>query len=182
MEEKAYVSKFLMNDYQESDDVLLMVSYYRFRSEKSNLFYIVRVENYKEHVYGVKFFLKHMLDSPKKYSHLTNTFEPRVVIYSVFRLMLDIYEKDTQASFMFIGNPDEDGNKENTRRYRLYCKLVSNKISDRYFKHLRTDKYSLYILANRLRMSDNPFFAEQLITEFVNRFIQDEPEHIGLIL
>lgn len=182
MEDNTYGSTFLMNDYQESDDVLLMVSYYRFRSEKSNLFYIVRVEKYKEHVYGVKFFLKQMLDSPKKYSHLTNTFEPRTIVYSVFRLMLDIYQKDNQASFMFIGNPDEDGNKENTRRYKLYCKLVSSKISDRYFKHLRTDKYSLYILANRLRMSDNPFFTEQLVTEFVNRFIQDEPVHTGLRL
>lgn len=164
-----------MNDYLESDNTLQMVSYYRFRSGKSKLFYLVRIEVYKEHVYGVKFFLKQMLDSPKKYSHLTNTFEPRTIIYSIFRLMLAIFAKDSQASFMFIGNPDEDGNKENTRRFRLYCRLVSSKISDRHFKHLITEKYSLYILANRSRMSDNPFFAEQLINEFVNRFIQEEP-------
>lgn len=79
-------------------------------------------------------------------------------------------------------SPDENGSKGNTRRYRLYCKLVSSRISDKYFKHLLTDKYSMYILANRLRMSDNPFFAEQLISEFVNRFIQDEPLHPGMEL
>lgn len=182
MEEKTYPCTFIMNDYLESDGILQRVAYYRFKSDKSNLFYIVRIEEYKEHVYGVKFFLKSMLDSPKKYSHLTNTYEPRTIVFSVFRLMLEIYAKDNQASFMFIGNPDEGGCKENTRRYRLYCKLVSSRISDRFFKHLLTDKYSLYILANRLRMSDNPFFAEQLISDFVNRFIQDEPLHTDIEL
>ncbi len=73
-----------------------------------------------DHVYGVKFFTKQMLNSVKKYSHLTNTYEPRTILYSVFKLMLDIYAKDKQASFMFIGNADENGNHENTRRYRLF--------------------------------------------------------------
>lgn len=169
-----------MNDFSETDNVLERVAYYRFRSEKSKLFYIVRVEIYKEHVYGVKFFLKQMLNSPRKYSHLTNTFEPRTIVYSVFHLMTNILEKDPLATFMFVGNPDEGGSHYNTRRYQLYCKLVSNKISDKHFKHIRTKEFSLYILANRLQLSDNPFFAEHLLQEFVSRFlIEDEPEHIG---
>lgn len=171
-----------MNDYSESDSVLEYVSYYRFRSEKSKLFYIVRVEAYHNHIYGIKFFLKSMINSPRKYSHLTNTFEPRTIVYSVFHLMMDIFKDDRLASFMFIGNPDEGCNHINTRRYRLYCKLVSNRISDRFFKHIRTPRYSLYILANREMMSDDPFFSDKLLEEFVARFIIEEPNHEGLVL
>lgn len=177
MDDRFYPCIFSMNDYSETDNVLDYVSYYRFKSEKSKLFYIIRVEAYRDHVYGVKFFLKSMLNSPKKYSHLTNTFEPRTIVYSVFNLMLEILKKDSLATFMFIGNPDENGTHNNTRRYRLYCRLVSNKISDKYFKHIRTPKYSLYILANRSILADKPFFTEELLENFVTRFIVEEPEH-----
>lgn len=174
MIEKTYPCTFLMNDYEESDNVLLRVSYYRFRSTKSRLFYIVRVEEYDNHVYGVKFYLKTMQNSKMKYVHLTNTFEPRVIVYSIFQLMLEIFSKDELASFMFIGNPDEvDGNHYVTRRYRLYSKLVENRISDSYFKHIRNDNYSLYILANRKQIENNPFFAMQLVKKFSTRFIID---------
>lgn len=177
MDDRFYPCIFSMNDYSETDNVLDYVSYYRFKSEKSKLFYIIRVEAYRDHVYGVKFFLKSMLNSPKKYSHLTYTFEPRTIVYSVFNLMLEILKKDSLATFMFIGNPDENGTHNNTRRYRLYCRLVSNKISDKYFKHIRTPKYSLYILANRNILADKPFFTEELLEHFVTRFIVEEPEH-----
>lgn len=116
-----------------------------------------------------------MQNSPRKYYHLTNTYEPRVIVYSIFQLMFEILQKDPLASFLFIGNPDE-GQKSYfyTRRYRLYCKLVENKISDKYFKHIRTDKYSLYILANKRQIEDNPFFANQLVDELLQRFILEE--------
>ena len=100
--ENFYPCIFIMNDYEESDGILLYVSYYRFHSEKSHIYYIVRIEVYKDHVYGVKFFTKQMLNSVKKYSHLTNTYEPRTILYSIFKLMLDIHAKDNLASFMFI--------------------------------------------------------------------------------
>lgn len=175
MLELFYPCTFLMNDFIESDDLLLYVSYYRFRSTKSNLFYLVRVESYKSHVYGVKFFLKNMQNSPRKYCHLTNTYEPRVIVYSIFQLMFQILQKDPLATFLFIGNPDEGQNSYyNTRRYRLYCKLVENKISDRYFKHIRTDRYSLYILANKRQIEYDPFFAKQLVDEFLQRFVLEE--------
>lgn len=172
MSETLYPCTFLMNDFVEKDDLLQYVSYYRFRSSKSNLFYLVRLEVYNSHVYGVKFFLKNMLNSPRKYYHLTNTYEPRVIVYSIFQLMFQILQKDPLATFLFIGNPDEGQRSYyNTRRYRLYCKLVENKISDTYFKHIRTDKYSLYILANKRQIEDNPFFAKQLVDELLQRFV-----------
>jgi len=171
MAEILYPCSFAFNDYTETDEVLERVAYYRFRSEKSHLFYMVRVEVYREHVYGVKFFLKKMQNSPKKYSFLTNTYEPRVIVYSIFQLMLTIQREDPKATFMFIGNPDEGGTHDNTRRYKLYSALVENRISDRYFKHIRNDKVSLYILANRIQLEDNPLFANNIIDKFLDRFM-----------
>lgn len=172
--EIGYQSILLKYDYLESDDDLTRIAYYRFRSEKSHLFYIVRIEEYREHVYGVKFFLKSMQNSPRKYSFLTNTYEPRVIIYSIFMILMKILEEDSLASFMFIGNADEGGSHENTRRYRLYCRLVENCISDRHFEHIRNDRHSLYILANKKQINNNAHFVTTLISKFVDRFIFED--------
>ena len=90
MKDKFYPCVFIMNDYSERDKDLDHIAYYRFKSSKSNLYYIVRVEVYRKHVYGVKFYLKKMNFSPKKYSFLTNTSEPRTIIYTIFNLMREI--------------------------------------------------------------------------------------------
>ncbi len=163
-----------MFDYIESDKFLTRVAYYRFRSEKSNLFYIVRVEEYTDHVYGVKFFLKQMLNSSKKYSHITNTFEPRTIIFSVLKIMMEILHRDSFATFMFVGNPDEGKSHENTRRYKFYCDIVANTISEERFKHILFDKYSVYILANKKQLSEDPFFTDKLMENFLARFILDD--------
>lgn len=173
MGDVGYESVLLKYDYTESDDDLNRIAYYRFRSKKSNLFYIVRVEEYREHVYGVKFYLKKMQNSPRKYSYITNTFEPRVIVLTVFKLLMEILRMDALASFMFIGNADEGGTHENTRRYRLYCRLVENYISEVYFQHIRNDAHSLYILANRSQVVKNESFSDMLVERFVERFIFD---------
>lgn len=174
MWDEGYESILLKYDYLESDSLLHRIAYYRFRSKKSHLFYIVRVEEYREHVYGVKFYLKSMQDSPRKYSFLTNTYEPRTIVYSIFKILLTILNEDERASFMFIGNADEGGTHVYTRRYRLYCRLVENCISENYFKHIRNDQHSLYILANKMQIMDNPFFANAMVEQFVDRFIFEE--------
>lgn len=174
MYQQGYDFIHLKNDYTESDDKLIRIRYYRFRSEKSHLFYIVRIEEYKEHVYGVKFYLKSMQDSPRKYSFMTNTYEPRTIVFTIFRILMQILQEDKQASFMFIGNADEGGTHVNTRRYRLYCNLVENCISDTYFQHIRNDRHSLYLLVNREQLHKRMDFANILMEGFVNRFIFEE--------
>lgn len=174
MEEGFYPCIFLMNDYLENDKDLDRVAYYRFRSTKSNLFYIVRVEVYRHHVYGVKFFLKKMNFSHRKYTFITNTNEPRRIVYSVFHLMMDIYKKDSCASFMFVGNADEGQDYKNTRRFRLYRQLVSNTISERFFSHVISEEMSLYILLNKQNVDKVPGLQDLVVNEYLRRFIQDE--------
>lgn len=59
MLESSYPFHFIMNEYEEKpDEGFSHLMLYTFKSTKSNLTYIVRVEVYKYHIYAVKFYLK----------------------------------------------------------------------------------------------------------------------------
>lgn len=79
----------------------------RFKSEKSHHTYIVRIECYVDHTYCVKFYDKANTLSDNKFSLRTKTYEPRVIVNTVFNVMLDVLKKDGLASFFFIGAEDE---------------------------------------------------------------------------
>lgn len=78
----------------------LHVDVYHFKSLKSNLWYIVRVECYPFHMYAIKFYPKKFELSPDKYRLLTNTFEPRTIVNTCINIMMDVYESDGRTSFM----------------------------------------------------------------------------------
>ncbi len=144
-----------MNDYSCSDDMLEYTLQYRFKSTKSNHTYIVRVERYKEHTYCVKFFDKANMHSDNKYSLRTGTFEPRKIVSTVLNVMLDVYNRDHEASFFFIGAEDEkDVAGKATRRFNFYADFVLSVITDRVFMHFRNDPLSLYILINKNSVTD----------------------------
>lgn len=75
----AYPFHYLQREYPE-DEGLLYVDLYHFKSTKSHLWYIVRVECYECHIYGVKFFQKNHRLSKDKYKLMSNTFEPRRIV------------------------------------------------------------------------------------------------------
>ena len=66
-------------------------SLYTFKSTKSNLWYIVLVEQYKYDVFAVKFYPKKWSNSKLKYQLLTGTNEPRKIINTCINVMLSIY-------------------------------------------------------------------------------------------
>ena len=152
---EGYPFIFQMNDYACSDELLEYTMQYRFKSSKSNHTYIVRVERYVEHTYCVKFFDKANMLSNDKYSLRTATFEPRKIIGTVLNVMLDVYKKDQDASFFFIGAEDEkDVPGKATRRFNFYADFVLSVISDRHFIHFRNDLLSLYMLINKTSVQD----------------------------
>lgn len=75
---------FQLIDKSESDDYLIQTLQYRFKSDKSHHAYIVRVESYKNHAYCIKFFDKANINSKKKFSLRSNTFEARTILYTMF--------------------------------------------------------------------------------------------------
>ena len=157
---------FLMNDWDEADDLLQYTLQYRFKSLKSHHTYIVRVEKYINHAYCLKFFDKSNMNSKNKYSLRTGTFEPRRIFYTVFNIMLDVLKKDEKASFFFIGaNDEKDVPGVATRRFRVYFKFVLSTVSDNLFKHYRVNDLSLYILVNRNRRDDLDLYAQRISEE-----------------
>lgn len=161
-----YPFVFVMNDREYSDNQLEYVLQYRFKSSKSHKTYIVRVERYVEHAYCVKFFDKAMMNSKNKFSTRTNTFEVRTILYTIFHILKDVLERDSKASFFFIGAEDEkDVLGLSTRRYNIYCRFVLSTISETLFEHYRIADLSLYILVNKLSVVDAADFAGKIAKE-----------------
>lgn len=160
---EGYPFIFQMNDRSCSNNLLEYTMQYRFKSIKSNHTYIVRVERYINHTYCVKFFDKANMSSDNKFSLRTSTFEPRTIVFTVLNIMFDVLQRDSNASFFFIGAEDErDLPGKATRRFRFYSNLVLSAISDKIFEHFRTDHLSLYVLVNKSYVKDMTDYVKRI--------------------
>lgn len=168
MIEEAYPFLFIQN-MRDQQGVALGIRLYRFKSAKSKLTYIVRVEEYPQHVYAIKFYLKNHRNSPNKYRLMTNTNEPRRIINTCVNVMLSIYEEDPKASFGFIGsNGIDEDTYCCTKRYRIYTKLMARYFSNEKFKHLENKGKSTYIMLNKAALQQNPNMIDDM-REFFSR-------------
>lgn len=153
---------------RESNSILACqhVDVYHFKSLKSKLWYIVRVECYKQHVYAVKFYPKKYESSPNKYRLLTNTFEPRRIVNTCINILLDTYSNDSRASFGFIGANDLGESTYKTRRYRFYATLIASYFDDKKFVHVENVQKSAYLLINKNEMEQNPKILNAIEAQF----------------
>lgn len=166
----SYPFYFIKYDYPPGD-VVRRKLLYRFRSTKSNYVYIVEVEQYEYDMYAVKFYPKQFRLSKHKYCLLTKTFEARKVINSCVMIMLDVYNKNSRASFGFVGARSLDEKQsENVKRFRVYSKLMATYFSDTYFVHRENRKNNVYVMINRLNLSDNPGLIEELEKYFNDHY------------
>ena len=61
----------------------------------------------------------------------------------------DIQKNNDLASFGFIGANDLGEGKDNTKRYRVYKKIVKEFFSSENYYHVRSDENSLYLILNK---------------------------------
>lgn len=132
MLESAYPFYFIQKDKGDSQG-LLHILLYRFKSSKSKLVYIVRVEEYEHNIYAVKFYQKNHSLSKNKYRIMTNTNEPRRIINTCINIMLSVYQMNPKASFGFIGSNGFGEDVYCTKRYRVYSKIIATYFSDKHF-------------------------------------------------
>jgi hypothetical protein len=121
---------------------------YSFRG-KTNKRYIVIVEEYNHFVYIIKFCLQERKIHPDRFNHLTNLNECSRVLTTIGQIMKEVYLKNPYASFGFIGSNLPNEKKENTKRFKLYSRVVNQVISPVAFEHRQSAKHSAYILINR---------------------------------
>jgi hypothetical protein len=117
-------------------------------------------------MYAVKFYQKNHRLSPKKYQILSNTFEARRIIYTCMNIMFLLYKKNPRASFGFIGANCENESQENTKRYRVYNKIVATQVSENIFKHVENMEKSAYMLINRDELKEYPNLVEEIERTF----------------
>lgn len=162
---ESYPFKFIHRDWNCGNGIKY-IDVYRFKSSKSNLTYYVNVELYAFNMYAVKFYEKNHRLSPRKYQILSNTFEPRRIIYTCMNIMLSIFKGNPYASFGFIGSNGEGESISNTKRYRFYNKIVASKIEDSLFLHIENVERSTYLLVNRAELERTPDLIERIENNF----------------
>ncbi len=146
-------SKLNFTSKKIGDDTLIE-HIYAFRG-KTKKRYIVIVEEYHYFVHIVKFCLQERKIYSNRFNHLTNLNECSRVLTTIGHIMRDVYKKNPYASFGFIGSNLPDEAKENTKRFRLYSKVVSQVISPIAFEHRLSLKHSAYLLINRDNHEEN---------------------------
>ena len=157
MLESAYPFLFIQKD-GGNEDGLLSISLYRFKSTKSNLVYIVRVEQYKCNIYAVKFYQK------------SHRLSPNRIINTCINIMLSIYKENPKASFGFIGANGFNEDTVCTKRYRVYARIIATYFSDKFFYHKENIEKSAYMLINNIALKENPDLTQQIETFFINQY------------
>ena len=131
---------------------------YRFKSTRTNHVYLVRVEEYPYHFYGIKFYLKDHCHSKNKYNLLTGLNEPRSVINTCINILIDVYKKDKHASFGFIGahtlkeldEKKSSGLERPTKRMRFYERIINSYFPSNgsFFQHYIDEAKNTYLIIN----------------------------------
>jgi hypothetical protein len=127
---------------------------YSFRG-KTNKRYIVILEQYEFSVFSVKFCIQEHKNFDDRFNRLTNLNECSRVISTVGMIMKSVLDKNPYASFAFVGSPLSSESEENTKRFRLYSKVVENLISPVVFEHKIAVSKSIYLMINRNNLEVN---------------------------
>lgn len=161
-----YPFQFLMRSTADAVPCLL----YHFRSTKTRRWYIVRVEEYPNHFYGIKFYLKDDAHSPHKYNRLTGLNEARPVIRTCIAILMNIAEKDTHSSFGFIGANLEGETHNETKRFRVYRRILTSYFSQNVFEHYQIVQQSAYAMVRKSELAIKQNLIEQISMYFSDNY------------
>ena len=81
-------------------------------------------------------------------------------------IMFLLYKENPRASIGFIGANCENESQENTKRYRVYNKIVATQVSENIFKHVENMGKSAYMLINRDELKEYPDLVEEIERTF----------------
>ena len=161
-----YPFTFLMRSTSNGIPVLL----YHFKSPRTHQWYIVRVEEYPNNFYGIKFYLKADALSPHKYNRLTGLNEPRPVINTCIAILLELHKSNTKASFGFIGANLEGETNNETKRFRVYRSILSSYFSEEVYLHYQILDQSAYAMVRKSELEKNPNLITEISTYFSDNY------------
>lgn len=165
-----YPFTFVMRD--KSGDVPVLL--YHFRSTRTNQWYIVRVEQYPMNFYGIKFHLKSDSNNPKKYNRLTGLNEARPVINTCIAILMEVSNENPESSFGFIGANLQGESERETKRFRVYKRILTTYFSEEHFFHYQIIEKSAYALVRRTSLERNPNLVHEISTYFSDNYTNFE--------
>jgi hypothetical protein len=98
------------------------------------------------------------------------------ILTTCVNAMMHLYEQNPYRSFCFIGMSSEEEQidpakgKNNTKRFRLYSKIVAYLVSNKKFYHYQYAKSSAYLLLNRDYVATHPTLLEQIEAFFLKHY------------
>lgn len=143
---------------------------YTFKSTKSNQWYWVWIEEYNYNVYAVKFHLKADRNSKFKYQRLTGLNEARLAINTCIAIMLEINELNPKASFGFIGSNLLTETIQETKRFRVYKKIMLSYFSFDLFVHKEIKDKSAYVMICRTEFENEPDLIRKIEIFFSDNY------------
>lgn len=156
-----YGARFVMRKPPVSEG-MLHIDLWRFKSMKSGKIYLVDVEVYEKHIYGIKFYLRSQAHLKSRYSYQTNDFEPRRIVLSCIYVMKHYHDTDERSSFAFVGANSEGEGVECTKRFRFYRRMMNTYFGRKTFEHLVDEKNSAYLMLRRCEVQRNNLSVKEV--------------------
>ncbi|MCT3672701.1 hypothetical protein HZQ94_05790 [Elizabethkingia anophelis] len=99
-----------------------------FKSDKSNLRYVIEATYHKNNFYAVKFYAKCHKDSKNRYSFQTCTDEPFKIMHTCTQILPKLLEISPGASFVAVGARSISNSRiedtESTIRFKMYRRHI----------------------------------------------------------
>ena len=133
---------------------LVCTHYYTFRTRK-NRRYVVEAEQYEHHVYVLKYYPLALRASPNRFKLLVNDGDAFRILTTCTQIFLDICARDSLASAGFVGESLPGEGKANTKRFRVYLKMVTEYVGPIRFIHHPMPAISAYFLECRTNPEPN---------------------------
>ncbi|WP_291725362.1 hypothetical protein [Bernardetia sp.] len=132
--------------------------------------YIVRVEEYENLVFVVKFYLKNHENSDKKYQLLSGFNDVARVISTNIEIMFWLYQKNDLSLFGFIGANSEDEEVAMSKRFKVYSKVMLRCFSPNKFFHRKSSTNSAYLLLNKKHIETEENLEELIKEMFIKYY------------
>lgn len=155
-----------VEDYPGRDSFLKYKLLYTFKSSHSHQWYWVWVEVYERDMYAVKFHLKAHRDSKNKYSLMTGLNEARPVIHTCIAIMQEIADINPHASFGFIGANMNAESEFQTKRFRIYSRMMATYFKNDTFAHYMIVPKSAYLMIRKSELEKEPRLPEIFSEKF----------------
>lgn len=132
--------------------------------------YVVNVEEYGQMVFALKFYRQSLAGHDLRFKLLSGNFDAAAVLSTCVNIIGDFLSKNPFASFAFVGAWSAGESSANSKRFRVYQKVVAALISPLQFEHHAYPKNSAYLLLNRHQLENDPDLQTKIEAMFRARF------------